>query len=504
MNAGIYARVSARAQLEFGTSLDTQVALCQAAATAAGYTVSEHHVWRETHSGATLDRPALSEVRETSRRRSMDAIWVYQWDRLSRSPVDLLHIITEFGDHGVLVQFVIGATDSSPEGQLLTFIEGCVAEQELHQIINRSRRGKLAAAKNGVFPVGDGRGVYGYQYHSEHRTRVLHPVESQIVKEIFARVINGEGLFAIAKDLNLRGIPTKRGCRWDTATLRQIIERHAYYGADYYNRSLTSHQPQGTITRDATPRAEWIKVEGHSPPIISKERFDAANCILEERRSHFKSRNRSRHRWLLKGLANCALCGRSIIGQPPDHYHCVGGAINALRPKRCNARYIRKDRLESAVWSVVSETIADPSAMAGDLITLSGHTDAINTEMRKVAQNLVVIERRQNSLMASWQNDSVPTEVLRAGLQGLKEQLEREQQHLQDLEKARVQSTDIGDDQKRLVGLCQQLAGRLETMTWEERRHTLEVLGVKVVASRDEVEISICIDPNRSVQKHLA
>ena len=89
MNAGIYMRVSARAQLEFGTSLDTQEALCKAAATAAGYTVSDHHIWRETHSGATLDRPVLSHVKEAARRRLIDAIWIYTWDRLARNALDL-------------------------------------------------------------------------------------------------------------------------------------------------------------------------------------------------------------------------------------------------------------------------------------------------------------------------------------------------------------------------------------------------------------------------------
>ena len=496
MQAGIYARVSARAQLEFGTSLDTQEALCLAAATEAGYTVSDHHIWRETYSGATLDRPALSQVREASRKRLIDAIWVHAWDRLSRDPVDLLNIVTELGDHGVLVQFVTEAADSSPEGQLLMFVEGFVGAQERQQIIDRSKRGKLAAARNGIFPVGDGRGVYGYQYLREHRMRVIHPAESQIVQEVFQRVENGEGLFAIAQDLNLRHVPTKRGRQWDTITLRKIIERDAYHGVDYYGRSRTRHQPQGGITRDAVPQEEWAKVEGHSPAIVSKKQFDAANRILEERRGDFKHRNRPRHLWLLKGLAKCALCGRSIKGRPPAHYHCVGGASSALKPKRCDARYIRKDRLESVVWSVVSETIANPQAMAGDLITLYGYTDAINAEMRKVEKNLAAIERRQNNLMAYWENQSIPTEVLRAGLDELNVQLEREQSHLQDLEKARDQSMEMGNDQERLLELCQQLSGRLDTMTWEEQRHTLEVLSVQVVASRDEVQINICLDHN--------
>lgn len=45
--AGVLARVSAVAQEDEGTSLDSQVEACVAQALADGYSVAEHHIWRD-------------------------------------------------------------------------------------------------------------------------------------------------------------------------------------------------------------------------------------------------------------------------------------------------------------------------------------------------------------------------------------------------------------------------------------------------------------------------
>ena len=53
---GIYARLST-IQQEEGTSLDTQIERCEAAALDLGYVVKPELVWRESWTGTELERP---------------------------------------------------------------------------------------------------------------------------------------------------------------------------------------------------------------------------------------------------------------------------------------------------------------------------------------------------------------------------------------------------------------------------------------------------------------
>jgi site-specific DNA recombinase len=85
-NAVIYARVSTEDQAREGTSLDTQVAACQAEADRLGYRVSR--IVREQYSRTELfDRPLLTEVRDSIRAGQVDALLVYCVDRLSGDPI---------------------------------------------------------------------------------------------------------------------------------------------------------------------------------------------------------------------------------------------------------------------------------------------------------------------------------------------------------------------------------------------------------------------------------
>ena len=60
LRSAIYCRVSSELQEREGTSLETQEAACRRYAQEQGYTVTDHHVYRDVYSGAILhERPKL-------------------------------------------------------------------------------------------------------------------------------------------------------------------------------------------------------------------------------------------------------------------------------------------------------------------------------------------------------------------------------------------------------------------------------------------------------------
>ena len=130
MSAGIYVRTSTVKQGEERTSLKTQEEQARLKATELDHQVDDAHIWQDMKSGADMNRPGLNRMLQAVRNRELDIVIVYDHDRLSRNPQDLLDIQSVFTDSGVRLEFVRGPSDTSPEGQLLTYFLGSAAQRE--------------------------------------------------------------------------------------------------------------------------------------------------------------------------------------------------------------------------------------------------------------------------------------------------------------------------------------------------------------------------------------
>ena len=202
MIAGIYVRTSTVRQGEEGTSLQTQEEQARLKAIELGYQVDSKHIWREMESGAYMDRPGLNRLLQAVRDREVDIVIAYDHDRLSRDPLDLLNIQRVFIDADVGLEFVRGPSDTSPEGQLMTYFLGYAAQRERLQIMERSMRGKERVARDGRMPTTGGIGLYGYDYDPVLRQRVVNEAEAVVVRMMFQWALEGNGPYRIACMLN--------------------------------------------------------------------------------------------------------------------------------------------------------------------------------------------------------------------------------------------------------------------------------------------------------------
>jgi len=98
-------------------------------------------------SGAKEHRPALDRLLEDCRRRRLDAVVVYRYDRFARSLRQLVNALEEFRALGIdFVSLHEGVDTSTPNGRLVFGIFASIAEFERELIRDRVRSG-LAAAK---------------------------------------------------------------------------------------------------------------------------------------------------------------------------------------------------------------------------------------------------------------------------------------------------------------------------------------------------------------------
>ena len=98
-------------------------------------------------SGAKERRPGLDRLLALCRKRSVDAVVVYRYDRFARSLRQLVNALEEFRALGIdFVSLHEGVDTSTPNGRLVFGIFASIAEFERELIRDRVRSG-LAAAK---------------------------------------------------------------------------------------------------------------------------------------------------------------------------------------------------------------------------------------------------------------------------------------------------------------------------------------------------------------------
>ena len=493
-----YVRISTGGQEE-GTSLDTQELGCLEEAEKLGYYIPPENRLREVWSGAELERPVLSVARAAARTGRIRALFVHSPDRLSRDAYHILMLMNEFAEHGVKLHFVRGVSGDTPEGQLITYIQGYAAQQERLQIAERSLRGKRAAAKEGRMPNGTGPGLFGYDYDKEHQVRTINEAEAVIVRMMFRWSAEGVATYQIGVRLNEKGILTKKGCMWQAAGVRRVLNNPAYTGVQPYGQNRYRKVKGNKRVVTPRPPEEEVTLVGYSPPIICKELFDRVQESLAIRQSKHTP---SKHRYLLTGFAKCIKCGSPIVGgalsRNRRYYRCrrnvpaVAGA-----PIECKARYMYADAMEEVVWRRVSDALKNPEILIAEL---RSHFETgggnLGQAMADLRGEILDLKTQQRRLMELWQKDMIDMGLLEGQIAPLKSLCDEKEQDLRVLEEQQKVRDDGAEMEGRISELCQRFAEKLDGMDFEEKRATLGAFSVKVLASRDELSISLIVDPN--------
>ena len=143
--AAIYARVSTRN----GQNPEMQLAELRAYCQRREWELAGEYV-DQGISGAREQRPALDRLLADCRKRRVDALVVYRYDRFARSLRQLVNALEEFRVLGVDFNSLHEGVDTStPNGRLVFGIFASIAEFERELIRERVRSGIAAARAKG-------------------------------------------------------------------------------------------------------------------------------------------------------------------------------------------------------------------------------------------------------------------------------------------------------------------------------------------------------------------
>lgn len=216
-----YERVSTARQGRSGLGLEAQRKAIDAFAAERIATVLAR--FTEIESGGRNDRPELEAALNLARLTGATLV-IAKLDRLSRNAAFLLTL------QGSGVRFL--ACDMPEANDLTVGIMALVAQQE-REAISRRTKEALAAAKARGVKLGNPNGAAALRRAGKGGVALRQAVASNA--EAFAQTlaqvlgsIRAEGhdsLRAIAEELNVRGIQTRRGGRWHVSNVRNLLER---------------------------------------------------------------------------------------------------------------------------------------------------------------------------------------------------------------------------------------------------------------------------------------
>jgi DNA invertase Pin-like site-specific DNA recombinase len=143
----LYGRIST---LTHGQDPEMQLRELRQYAKASGWTIADKYVDRRI-SGSVESRPELNRLMADARKRKVDMVAVWRFDRFARSTRHLLAALDEFRSLGIqLVSYSENIDTTTPIGAAVFTIVAAVATLERDLIAERVRAGLRNARAKGV------------------------------------------------------------------------------------------------------------------------------------------------------------------------------------------------------------------------------------------------------------------------------------------------------------------------------------------------------------------
>lgn len=486
MRVATYLRVSTEEQALHGYSLPDQREACRERARLLGAEEIFEFV-DEGHTGAVLERPGLTALREAVWQGNINYIVIRDPDRLSRRLAHQLLLTEEFEKAGAKLEFIDFEWQDTPEGRLFYSIRGAVAEYEREKIRDRTIRGKLQKAKQGKIPHRFY--VYGYNYDPATGKVTINEDEASVVRQMFAWFTEDDiGANGIANKLNNAGIPSKRGKKWHRKVIVVILSNPTYTGTWFFNRRNCRAGRKGQ-DYSLKPEKEWIPVT--VPAIIDHKVFERAQAkMLATRRLYA---GYSRHLYLLSGLVTCITCRYPMHGERTNVwgtrvriYTCEVRTAGNLRGCGCR---VRADKLEAQVWNIVKSYLNDPDAIVREIKTAQDN-GAIEKEIDQIDKALARIEKGRSSLVDALASGVLDLDMdIKARLADLKKQREKLLERRKELEKALTEVTINKEKIKELRQIAEIILGRTELLSEDEKREIVRAIIKQIVVQKKEKNI---------------
>ena len=369
-------------------------------------------------SGTLFSRPGLNAMLEEVNNDRVAVVIIKDQSRIGRDVLEVGLLKRQFEEHHVRFIAAADGLDSANGFDIMSIFRDVFNEFYVADTSRKIRDVKRANALKGKVC-----NKLSYGYILDQRDKSVWYIDEEaadIVREIFGRIIKGDGPTAIAKDLNARNILSPEAhraylkgenssnmeTRWFPCTISNVLKNVAYIGTQISQRETTqSYKHHKKYVR---PKEEWVINENHHPEIIEKEIFE----IVQKLRAKNK-RRKTKYGDLsgvLSGLVYCADCNERMrfVRDANRHYFNCSTYHRARShfDKACSRHGIRREILERIALNKIQEVVASALSNKEDFAerihrtsnkenerVLKNKTAELKKEERRVAELDKIIKR---------------------------------------------------------------------------------------------------------------
>lgn len=409
---GIYARIS---RDDDGTALGVHRQLddCTAEAERRGWPITRQFIDNDVSATSGKTRPAFTELLDAIEAGTIDAVIVWDIDRLTRTPTELEQFIVLSDRHGLALASIGGEVDlATPQGRLTARIKGSVARHEVEQASRRLKRkfqdNAKAGKPHGTIPFGYRRlPVIDDDGKVTGARDEIHEPEAAMLREAYARVISGESVRYIAKLMNETGHVTMRGNAWQGSVLARALQRPRYVG-------------QRTHKGQIVGPGDW-------EPIVDQDTFDQATAILT---APDRAPARGRElKYLGSGIYHCGRCG-----EPMRPLGVAKSQAGRRQPSYGCPSCMKLTRQVAPVDEVVETVMIGRLARPDLIVTLSREPKALEAALRERDGLLA----RMDAAADQFAQGTITARQLARITDGMKQQLEAAERAVRNNQPSRV------------------------------------------------------------------
>jgi len=259
----------------------------------------------------TKKRKEFNRMIACAKNGNFDLIITKEISRFARNTLDSIYYTRDLKKHGIGVIFMndnINTLDGDAELRLA--IMSSIAQEESRKTSERVKWGQKRQMEQGVV---FGRSMLGYDVRDGGM--YVNEEGAKIVRLIFHKFVNeGKGTHVIARELREEGIKPMRVKEWQNTVILRIIRNEKYCGdlvqKKTYTPDFLSHEKKYNRGQE-----EFVIIQDHHEPIISREMFDEANRILDTRSLSQEGKAKHSNRYPFSGKIKCGCCGASYVAR---------------------------------------------------------------------------------------------------------------------------------------------------------------------------------------------
>ena len=453
----------------------------------------------------TKKRSEFKRMIACAKEGDFDLIITKEISRFARNTLDSIYYTRDLKKHGVGVIFMndnINTLDGDAELRLA--IMSSIAQEESRKTSERVKWGQKRQMEQGVV---FGRSMLGYDVKDGKMT--VNEEGAKIVRLIFHKFANeNKGTHVIARELREAGITPMRVKEWSNTVILRVIRNEKYCGDLVQKKTFTpdflSHEKKYNRGEE-----EFVIIKDHHEPIVSRELFEKANRILDEKSLTQEGKAKHSNRYPFSGKIKCGCCGSSYVARYKNRkngtrykaWRCYKSATQgsphtdkAGNPLGCSNPSIRNEDAVHIMYLVTRSLQLEEKKITANLLSVIQSVLSVNTNyshIEKLKEQIQTVEDKRTQLIDLCISGAITKQEFITK----REACDKEISELQDTISSIDQQHLLADQQesvmKEITAAIHEIVSGVE---YEDAFYS-QILERMVVQSKDTVDVYLNLLP---------